>query len=607
MAQHDVLLLNETVPQLQEPQAGDTYRMPADVEIVGNLTISGTVDGADVAATAALAASATQPGDNLSTLVNDILASQAEAEAGTNNTKMMTPLRVAQAIAILAQGLKNNTSATVAPTTTNDDSEGYAIGSFWVDTVADESYRCVDATTNLAVWVKTTLSSNDLATVALSGDSDDLIEGAVQLLLTVAERALIASAVQPASADVLTNKTIDAALNTLSNIGVSMFNTDTADAFGLMYGSTLDSVSENVTSDGVNITFSFEKSGGGDVRFLFSDGVHLHDCTPAATATLTAGTDTVPVLNYIYLDQATKNVVVNTTGWPSGAEHAHLATVLVQSAATVQTDGPLKFHAWTDHAHSESGTNVQGHLAHINEWIREQPATWRSGVALTPSVGAGVFDIATTAGEVLQLHGHSFPAFNTAGGDFAWVPNHPDTAFKKVGDLTIANIDKDANGTVLGGASADFWNLVIWGSVNETDGSCKLFCNVPDGVYPSNAGNQATLDLSNTAVYDIPDEFKGTGFLIARITVSYSGGTYTIEQNKDLRGSFPSASAGGGSSSGSLPITYTVATLPAGTAGMMAQVSDGTAAIPWGDTVTGGGSTRYLVWYNGSNWTVLGE
>lgn len=207
MAQHDVLLLNETVPQLQEPQAGDTYRMPADVEIVGNLTISGTVDGADVAATAALAASATQPGDNLSTLVNDILASQAEAEAGTNNTKMMTPLRVAQAIAILAAGLKNKLDAVNAPTTTNDDSEGYAVGSFWVDVINDESYRCVDATTNLAVWVKTTLQTSDLATVALSGDSDDLVEGAVQLLLTSAERTKLGYLTVTGAVDLDANNT----------------------------------------------------------------------------------------------------------------------------------------------------------------------------------------------------------------------------------------------------------------------------------------------------------------------------------------------------------------------------------------------------------------
>jgi hypothetical protein len=203
MAQHDVVILNEVAvpPQLQEPQAGDSYRLPADVEIVGDLTISGTVDGADVAAMAALAASATQPGDNLSTLVNDILASQAEAEAGSNNTKMMTPLRVAQAIAVLAAGLQNKLDAVSDPLPTNDDSEGYAVGSFWINVTTDQSWRCVDATTNVAVWVKTTLQTSDLAIVALSGDSDDLVEGTINLLLTAAERAKLAGVEAGATAD----------------------------------------------------------------------------------------------------------------------------------------------------------------------------------------------------------------------------------------------------------------------------------------------------------------------------------------------------------------------------------------------------------------------
>ena len=41
------------------------------VDVTGSITVSGTVDGRDVAADGALAASAVQPGDNISTLTND--------------------------------------------------------------------------------------------------------------------------------------------------------------------------------------------------------------------------------------------------------------------------------------------------------------------------------------------------------------------------------------------------------------------------------------------------------------------------------------------------------------------------------------------------------
>lgn len=53
----------------------------------------------------------------------------------------------------------------------------------------------------------------------------------------------------------------------------------------------------------------------------------------------------------------------------------------------------------------------------------------------------------------------------------------------------------------------------------------------------------------------------------------------------------------------------TVATLPTGVAGATAYVTDGDAALAWGATVvnSGSGATKYLVWYNGSNWTVAGK
>lgn len=54
---------------------------------------------------------------------------------------------------------------------------------------------------------------------------------------------------------------------------------------------------------------------------------------------------------------------------------------------------------------------------------------------------------------------------------------------------------------------------------------------------------------------------------------------------------------------------YTVGTLPsvASSIGKMAYVTDGAPAITWGVAVSGGGTSKYLVWCNGSNWTVVGQ
>ena len=51
---------------------------------------------------------------------------------------------------------------------------------------------------------------------------------------------------------------------------------------------------------------------------------------------------------------------------------------------------------------------------------------------------------------------------------------------------------------------------------------------------------------------------------------------------------------------------FTVANLPAaGTVGRIARVTDGAAGLIWGATVTGGGSTAYMVWDSGANWVVF--
>jgi hypothetical protein len=48
--------------------------------------------------------------------------------------------------------VQDKMDATTAPGATDDSAVGYAVGSKWVDTVADKAYICVDATATAAVW-----------------------------------------------------------------------------------------------------------------------------------------------------------------------------------------------------------------------------------------------------------------------------------------------------------------------------------------------------------------------------------------------------------------------------------------------------------------------
>ena len=75
--------------------------------------------------------------------------------------------------------LLNNFAATTNPAATDDASEGYAVGSQWVNVTLDRSYRCVDATTDAAVWKRTDNDGvlNNFAATTDPGTGDDSGDG----------------------------------------------------------------------------------------------------------------------------------------------------------------------------------------------------------------------------------------------------------------------------------------------------------------------------------------------------------------------------------------------------------------------------------------------
>ena len=105
------------------------------VDQSGNVALSGTVDGRDVAA----------DGTVLDTAILD--ADFAAADGFLRKTG-----------AGAYEAIKANMGAAVAPVVTDDSAAGYAIGSRWLDTTADKEYVCLDASAGAAVWIETTQS-----------------------------------------------------------------------------------------------------------------------------------------------------------------------------------------------------------------------------------------------------------------------------------------------------------------------------------------------------------------------------------------------------------------------------------------------------------------
>jgi hypothetical protein len=59
---------------------------------------------------------------------------------------------MANSIAVGIVKVLSNFSATSNPAVSNDNTQGYAIGSVWINTNTDVAYRCFDASTGAAVW-----------------------------------------------------------------------------------------------------------------------------------------------------------------------------------------------------------------------------------------------------------------------------------------------------------------------------------------------------------------------------------------------------------------------------------------------------------------------
>lgn len=314
-------------------------------------------------------------------------------------------------------------------------------------------------------------------------------------------------------------------------------------------GTIIETVNVDITEAGGTVSLELQAEPTGDLTLNFSDGHHAFDATgPVASVALTNGTDTVPVKNWVYIPQSSDTLTASTVGWPD-AEHAPIATVVVQSAATAGSVGPHSVHVWTDHI---KDSNDQGHQTDFAGWARDRHAAWKEGVTPTLTFDTGpepdTAKITTTSGKVRQLHGHNFPAFT--GTPTIYVYNEPGAAYNPITGLEQLTQDSAGNAFT----NNDYFTVVLWGIVSEVAADCKLYLNLPSGVYGNTTA--ALLDSSRFTDTSVPSIYKGSAFLISWYTMRFQtigSGTFTLVAGGeiDLRGQPPGTSTGGGAGGGS--------------------------------------------------------
>jgi hypothetical protein len=300
-----------------------------------------------------------------------------------------------------------------------------------------------------------------------------------------------------------------------------------------------------VTSDGATITLSIEQAGGGDLTMQFSDGYSNLDCTPTCTITLTAGTDQSPQPNFIYVPQSTKVLTKSTSGFPA-TEHIKVGYFLVPSATFVQANGCYVNQNWNDHL---SGTDNQGHMAHMAEKVRRIGSSYFSGVnangatASYFTIGVGDVRWLSTSGTIYQMHLQTFPTEDTSAGDTLLVRNWSGDPWHDLSNLY--DITADSTGSAIG--TNQYFNLIFWGVANKTGQFSTVVINLPSGTY--NNLQNAQDDINGYDDYTIPREFSldsSTGFLICRATLRKTASSWTHHATVDLRGRTPANAAGAG-------------------------------------------------------------
>ncbi len=308
-------------------------------------------------------------------------------------------------------------------------------------------------------------------------------------------------------------------------------------------GTFNEKVTAAITEAGGVVTLTVGQTGGGDLtaRFVDAYGTLADNSTIALTV---GASDAAPQLNFIYVLQSDPTALVkDTTDWPHTVDHIKVARIFCPTAAFVAASGGYSFQLWNDF---DDDDIFQGHLSHIADRIRAMGALWNSGVAgngtqgyLTPTNNNT--ELISTAGVVYQLHRHVVPAFTTVDNDVVLVKNWNGDAYHDITNLY--DIVADSGGNAIG--ATKWFNIYIWGVANLTgSGFEPMIINLPSGFYNTQITAENDVDNHDDSV--IPDDFKGTGYLIARITIQRAA-TWVIGSTKDLRGQTAATIGGGGS------------------------------------------------------------
>jgi cytoskeletal protein CcmA (bactofilin family) len=132
-----------------------TYTLPTVLPSVGDILVAGSTNPAETTwgKSVLIKFDATMPPVNSNDKLQGYAVGSQWFDTVNDNAYVCLDAENSGAVwKIITLEILNQFDATIGPSVGNDNTQGYSIGSQWIDTTADRAYLCVDSSTNAAIW-----------------------------------------------------------------------------------------------------------------------------------------------------------------------------------------------------------------------------------------------------------------------------------------------------------------------------------------------------------------------------------------------------------------------------------------------------------------------
>lgn len=321
-------------------------------------------------------------------------------------------------------GGRNNTTATINPTASNDYSEGYSTGSVWLNTVTGRAYICVVNNSNAAIWREVVQVNESNSITPATNNTVDIGTNLFAFRsLFLSSNANVAGSLNVSGLASLSSVDINAGTIDGTVIGGSSPSTVTGtnvtanvgfsgDLTGNVTGNVSGNVTGNLAGDVTgNVTGNITSSGTSTFNNVTISGSLNMDAGTAATVTgLSAPVNDTDAATKIYVDTSISNLVDTAPGTldtlnelaAALGDDSNFATTITNSIATkVSKSGDTMTGnlAMSGSTVTGLGTPVAGSDAATKLYVDSADATKLnlSGGTMTGNIAMGANKITSTA------------------------------------------------------------------------------------------------------------------------------------------------------------------------------------------------------------------